>query len=77
VAREEGGRGMAWLALLVALVALGVALLAYRQAGGTAALQAKVEVLQKAVESARSETADALKKVEDALRPGPAKPAKR
>jgi len=77
VAREEGGRGTAWLALLVALVALGVAVLAYRQAGGNAALQAKVEVLQKAVESARSETADALKKVEDALRPGPGKPAKR
>ena len=77
MAREEGGRGVAWLALLVALVALGIAAIAYREAGGNAALQAKVEVLQKAVESARSETADALKKVEDALRPGPGKPAKR
>lgn len=75
--QEGGGRGLAWLALLVALVALGVAVLAYRQTGGNAALQAKVEVLQKAVESARSETANALKKVEDALRPGPGKPARR
>jgi hypothetical protein len=69
---------MAWLALLVALLALGVAVLAYRQAGGgAAALQAKVDVLQKAVDSARSETADALKKMEDALRPGPGRPPRR
>ncbi len=77
MAREGGGRGLAWLALLTALLALGVAFLAYRQAGGAAALQGKVDLLQKAVESARSETADALKKVEEALRPGQAKPAKR
>ena len=54
-----------------------MAFLAYRQAGGAAALQAKVDLLQKAVETARSETADALKKVEDALRPSQGKPAKR
>ena len=77
MAREERGRGLAWLALLAALLALGVALLAYRQAGGTAALQAKVDLLQKAVDTARSETADALKKVEEALRPSQGKPAKR
>lgn len=77
MAREESGRGIAWLALLVALLALGVAVLAYRQAGGAAALQAKVEVLQKAVDSARGETADALKKMEDALRPGPGRPPRR
>ena len=77
MAREGSGRGLAWLALLTALLALGLAFLAYRQAGGAAALQARVDVLQKAVETARSETADALKKVEDALRPGQGKPAKR
>lgn len=77
VAREDRGRGLAWLALLVALLALGLAYLAYRQAGGAAALQARVDVLQRAVESARSETADALKKVEEALRPSQGKPAKR
>jgi hypothetical protein len=77
VAREESGRGLAWLALLVALLALGLAFLAYRQAGGAAALQARVDVLQKAVETARSETADALKKVEDTLRPSQGKPTKR
>ena len=77
MAREGSGRSLAWLALLTALLALGLAFLAYRQAGGAAALQARVDVLQKAVETARSETADALKKVEDALRPGQGKPAKR
>ena len=77
MAREGSGRGLAWLALLTALLALGLAFLAYRQAGGAAALQARMDVLQKAVESARSETADALKKVEDALRPSQGKPAKR
>ncbi|MGH7409034.1 MAG: hypothetical protein ACREKF_13635 [Candidatus Methylomirabilales bacterium] len=77
MAREGSGRGLAWLALLTALLALGLAFLAYRQAGGAAALQARVDVLQKAVETARSETADALKKVEDALRPGQGRPAKR
>lgn len=77
MAHEGSGRGMAWLALLIALLALGLAVLAYRQAGGTAALQAKVDLLQKAVDGARSETADALKKMEDALRPGPGKPPRR
>ncbi|MGH7362995.1 MAG: hypothetical protein ACREKA_04550 [Candidatus Methylomirabilales bacterium] len=77
MAQERSGRGLAWLALLTALLALGVAFLAYRQAGGAAALQAKVDLLQKAVETARSETADTLKKVEEALRPGQGKPAKR
>ena len=77
MAQEGSGRGLAWLALLTALLALGVAFLAYRQAGGAAALQAKVDLLQKAVETARSEPADALKKVEEALRPGQGKPAKR
>jgi len=77
VAQEGSGRGLAWLALFTALLALGVAFLAYRQAGGAATLQVKVDLLQKAVETARSETADALKKVEEALRPGQGKPAKR
>ena len=77
MAREGSGRGLAWLALITALLALGVAFLAYRQAGGAAALQAKVDLLQKAVDTARGETADAIKKVEDALRPGQGKPAKR
>ena len=77
MAREESGRGLAWLALLVALLALGLAFLAYRQVGGAAALQARIDALQKAVETARSETADALKKVEDTLRPSQGKPTKR
>jgi hypothetical protein len=54
---------MAKLALLVALVALGVAVLAYQEAGGTKDLSRKLETL-------RQETADSLSKMEKALRPG-------
>jgi len=54
---------MAKLALLVALVALGVAVLAYQEAGGTKDLTRKLETL-------RQETADSLSKMEKALRGG-------
>jgi hypothetical protein len=53
------------LALLIALVALGIAVLAYQEAGGTKDLAKKAEVL-------RHETADMLQKVERALRAAPA-----
>jgi hypothetical protein len=56
---------MAKLALLVALIALGVAVLAYQEAGGTKDLSKKLDVL-------RQETADSLSKMERALRPGSA-----
>lgn len=56
---------MAKLALLVALVALAVAILAYQEAGGTKDLSKKLDAL-------RQETADSLSKMEKALRPGAA-----
>lgn len=56
---------MAKLALLVALIALGVAVLAYQEAGGTRDLSKKLDGL-------RQETADSLSKMEKALRPGAA-----
>ncbi|HSE94633.1 MAG TPA: hypothetical protein VLD61_02000 [Methylomirabilota bacterium] len=52
---------MAKLALLVSLIALGVAILAYREVGGTKDLPKKIETL-------RQETADALSRMEKALR---------
>jgi hypothetical protein len=52
---------MAKLALLISLIALGVAILAYREVGGTKDLPTKVETL-------RQETADALSRMEKALR---------
>jgi hypothetical protein len=65
---------MAKLALLIALVALGVAILAYQEAGGTKDLTKRMEALR---EDLRRETADGLARLERALRstePGKPKP---
>ena len=62
---------MAQLALLISLVALGISILAYQEAGGTKDLSKKVESIQ---EDLRRETADGLSKLEKALRS--AEPAK-
>jgi hypothetical protein len=59
---------MAKLALIISLVALVVALLAYREAGGNRALEDNLRSLQGALELARKETADALARMERALR---------
>jgi hypothetical protein len=65
---------MAQLALLISLVALGISILAYQEAGGTKDLTKRVESLR---EDLRRETADSLSKLEKALRsaePGKSKP---
>ena len=69
------GGGLAFLGLLISLIALGVSILAYREAGGSLALKEQVQALQGAVQTARKETADALAQVEQALRP-PGNPSK-
>jgi hypothetical protein len=56
---------MAQLAFLISLVALGISILAYQEAGGTKDLTKKVESLR---EDLRRETADSLSKLEKALR---------
>jgi hypothetical protein len=56
---------MAQLAFLISLVALGIAVLAYQESGGTKDLTKKVESLR---EDLRRETADGLSKLEKALR---------
>jgi len=56
---------MAKLAFLISLVALGIAILAYQEAGGTKDLTKKVESRR---EDLRRETADGLSKLEKALR---------
>jgi len=60
---------MAKLALLISLIALVVAILAYQEAGGTKDLARKIEAV-------RQETANGLARIEQAVRPteGPAKP---
>lgn len=59
---------MAKLALVISLIALVVAVLAYQEAGGTRALQENVRSLQGTLDVARKETADALARLERALR---------
>jgi hypothetical protein len=56
---------MAQLALLISLIALGIAILAYQEAGGTKDLSKKVEAIR---EDLRRETADGLSRLEKALR---------
>jgi hypothetical protein len=71
----RSGRGLAVLALVISLIALGTSLLAYQEVGGTRALMRQVERLQDAVEAARRETADALQRMERSIRPGDQEPA--
>jgi hypothetical protein len=74
---------VAKLALLISLIALVIAILAYKEAGGTRALDEHVRTLQGTLDAARRESADALARLERALRssdtqPGtPGKPAPR
>ena len=60
---------MAKLALVLAVIALAVSVLAYREAVGTRSSNASIDSVQKAIEMARQETADALARIERALRP--------
>jgi hypothetical protein len=69
MARERTGRGIAVLALLISLIALGISILAYQEAGGERGVQEQVRVLRDTVESVRKETADALARIERAVRP--------
>lgn len=65
----RSGRGLAVLALIISLIALGASLVAYQEVGGTRALMQQVERLQDVVEAARKETADALQRIERSVRP--------
>ncbi|MBI3091021.1 MAG: hypothetical protein HYY96_10165 [Candidatus Tectomicrobia bacterium] len=66
------GRGIAWLALLIALVALVLSIIAYQRTGGLRPLQQQVERLRTEVpERARKEAAEALGRLQEKLRPKP------
>jgi hypothetical protein len=66
---------MAGLAFIISIVALVLAYLAYRQSGGAADLQAKVEQLGITTETLREKLADSLGRLEKAVRGVQAKPA--
>lgn len=59
---------MSILALVISVIALILAILAYQKAGGTADLKKRVEALTALTDSLREKMADALSKVEKVIR---------
>jgi uncharacterized protein HemX len=65
---QRGQTGIAVLALIVALVALGIAVYTHLQVGQRTDLQAQLTKMQELVEQGRQEMADALKRLEEQVR---------
>jgi uncharacterized protein HemX len=65
---QWGQTGIAVLALLVALVALGLSVYTYVQVTQRADRQTELTKLQELVERGRQEMADALKRLEEQIR---------
>jgi hypothetical protein len=65
---EQGQTGIAILALLVALVALGVAIYTSLHAVPRDGLHTQLNKVEKLIEQGRQETADALKGLEEHIR---------
>ena len=59
---------MEGLALLIALVALGIAIAAFRRTGGGRELQRHVQELSSTTDTVRDRTADALNRLEQLVR---------
>lgn len=68
MADRRQGRGLAFLALLISIAALVVAIMAYQRTGTDLKLRERVESLQQALDSARQETANALDQLEELVR---------
>ncbi|MFQ5847577.1 MAG: hypothetical protein ACE5IQ_07895 [Candidatus Methylomirabilales bacterium] len=66
--KVKAGRGLAWLALLISIAALVIAVMAYQRTGTDLTLRKRVEALQQALDSARQDTANALDRLEDLVR---------
>lgn len=62
------GRGLAFLALLISIAALVIAIMAYQRTGADLKLRERVESLQEALDDARQETANALERLEELVR---------
>jgi uncharacterized protein HemX len=65
---QRGQTGMAVLALIVALVALGISVYTHLQVTQRADMQTQLTKMQELVERGRQETADALKRLEERIR---------
>lgn len=62
------GRGTAFLALLISIAALVIAMMAYQRTGADLKLRERVESLQHALDNVRQETANALDQLEELVR---------
>jgi len=65
---------MATLALIIAVVALVIAIAAYRRTGGVVELQNHIQTLSSTTDSVRDRTADALNRLEQLVRGGKDRP---
>jgi uncharacterized protein HemX len=70
IRNQRGQTGIAVLALLVALVALGVSVYTYVQVAQRADMQGQLTKIEEVVERGRKEMADALKRLEEQIRGG-------
>lgn len=68
IRHQRGQAGMAVLALIVALVALGISVYTYLQVTQRADMQTQLTKLQELVERGRQEMADTLKRLEEQIR---------
>ncbi len=68
IRHQRGQAGMAVLALIVALVALGISVYTYLQVTQRADMQTQLTKLQDLVERGRQEIADTLKRLEEQMR---------
>lgn len=68
---QRGQTGIAVLAFIVALVALGISVYTYLQVTQRADMQTQLTKMQELVERGRQEMADALKRLEEQLRGSP------
>ncbi len=59
---------MTALALIIAIIALIIAIMAYQRAGGQIEIRHQLENLSKATDTLREKTADLLERMEAALR---------
>src|SRR5262245_58355615 len=68
IQNQRGQTGIAVLALLVALVALGVSVYTYLEMAHNVELRRQMTTLQELSERGRQEMADALKRLEERIR---------
>ena len=71
IRNQRGQTGIAVLALLVALVALGVSVYTYLEMTHNVELRRQMTTLQELSERGRQDVADALKRLEERIRGNP------